>query len=183
MQCEEKSDALLVQETLRSDPETFALLVERYQVRIVRFLAHRTGNLDDARELAQEAFLRAYVALESFDDARKFSTWLYRIAMNLSIDFLRKRHAISVELNPDMVRDPANPLGNVLKDERDRRLWEGLRSLPEEFAHILTLRHDLELSYDEIAALLDLPLGTVKNRIFKARRMLGERLEETHGPL
>lgn len=181
--CEDKSDALLVQETLRGDPENYARLVERYQTRIVRFLAHRTGNLDDARELAQEVFLRAFVALESFDDARKFSTWLYRIAMNLSIDFLRKRHAISVELHPDAVRDPHTPLGNTLREERDRRLWEGLRTLPEEYAHILTLRHDMELSYEEIATLLGLPLGTVKNRIFKARRMLGEKLEEIHGTL
>ncbi|HAR98958.1 MAG TPA: RNA polymerase subunit sigma-24 [Syntrophus sp. (in: bacteria)] len=179
--CEEKPDALLAQETLRGDPDQFAGLVERYQVRIVRFLAHRTGNLDDARELAQEVFLRAYVALESFDQTRQFSTWLYRIAMNLSIDFLRKRHAITVELHPDAARDPHTPLGHVLRMERDRRLWEGLRALPDDHAHILTLRHDLEMSYDEIAALLGLPLGTVKNRIFKARRMLGERLEESHG--
>jgi RNA polymerase sigma-70 factor (ECF subfamily) len=181
MQCEEKSDALLVQETLRSDPETFALLVERYQVRIVRFLAHRTGNLDDARELAQEAFLRAYVALESFDDARKFSTWLYRIAMNLSIDFLRKRHALFTELQPDRLQDPSSPLAELLRDERDRVLWRTLADLPEDYAHILFLRHDLELAYEEIAEMLDLPLGTVKNKIFKARRLLGQRLEETHG--
>jgi RNA polymerase sigma-70 factor (ECF subfamily) len=183
MPCEEKPDALLVQEALRRDPEIFGLLVGRYQTRIVRFLAHRTGNLDDARELAQEVFLRAFVALESFDQTRQFSTWLYRIAMNLSIDFLRKRHAIAVGLNPDLMRDPSTPLGSVLREERDRRLWAGLRALPEEYAHILTLRHDLELSYDEIAALLELPLGTVKNRIFKARRMLGEMLERTHAPL
>jgi RNA polymerase sigma-70 factor (ECF subfamily) len=178
---EEKSDSELVQACLDGDTERYGLLVERYQGRIVKFLAHRIGSYEDAQELAQEVFLKAYVALESYDAAFKFSTWIYRIAMNLSIDFLRKRHALFTELQPDRLQDPSSPLAELLRDERDRVLWRTLADLPEDYAHILFLRHDLELAYEEIAEMLDLPLGTVKNKIFKARRLLGQRLEETHG--
>jgi len=178
---EEKSDSELVQACLDGDAERFCLLVERYQGRIIKFLAHRIGSYEDAQELAQEVFLKAYVALESYDAAFKFSTWIYRIAMNLSIDFLRKRHALFTELQPERLKDPSSPLAELLRDERDRALWRTLADLPEDYAHILFLRHDLELAYEEIAEMLDLPLGTVKNKIFKARRLLGQKLEETHG--
>lgn len=179
--CEEKSDSELVQACLDKDPERFALLVERHQSRIVQFLAHRIGNYEDAQELAQEVFLRAYVALESYDASYKFSTWIYRIAMNLSIDFLRKRRAIFAELVPERLKDPSSPLADILRDERDRILWGTIKELPEDYAHILYLRHDLDLSYEDIAGLLGLPLGTVKNKIFKARRLLGRKLEEMNG--
>ena len=178
---EEKSDSELVQACLDGDPEGYGFLVERYQSRIVKFLAHRIGSYEDAQELAQEVFLKAYVALESYDASYKFSTWIYRIAMNLSIDFLRKRHALFVELMPERLKDPSSPLAELMRDERDRVLWATLKELPEDYAHILYLRHDLELPYEEIADLLELPLGTVKNKIFKARRLLGHRLEELNG--
>ena len=179
--CEEKSDSELVQACLDEDPELYCFLVERYQGRIIKFLAHRIGSFEDAQELAQEVFLKAYVALESYDASYKFSTWIYRIAMNLSIDFLRKKRALFSEIQPESLKDPFTPLGDLLKDERDRALWRTLAELPEDYAHILVLRHDLELSYEEIAGMLGLPLGTVKNKIFKARRLLGQKLEEAYG--
>jgi RNA polymerase sigma-70 factor (ECF subfamily) len=179
--CEEKSDSEVVQACLEDDPEWYGLLVERYQGRIIKFLAHRIGSFEDAQELGQEVFLKAYVALETYDASYKFSTWIYRIAMNLSIDFLRKKHALFSELKPESLKDPGTPLGDLLKNERDGALWRTLAELPEDYAHILVLRHDLELSYEEISNMLDLPLGTVKNKIFKARKLLGRKLEEGYG--
>ncbi|HPR64981.1 MAG TPA: sigma-70 family RNA polymerase sigma factor [Thermoanaerobaculia bacterium] len=173
-------DEDLVRLALEGSPAAFNVLVERYQVRLTRFLMHRVGNPHDAEELAQEAFLKTYMALDRFDPQYRFSTWVYRIAINLSIDHLRKNQAGKMELNPEQP-DPLSDASDLLETkERFHEFMHALRQLPEEFRLLIEMRHFLEMSYNDMAETLDLPLGTVKNRLFRARQALLALVEENH---
>lgn len=171
-------DEELVRQTLRGAPRAFNVLVARYQSRLVRFLSHRVGNLHDAEELTQEVFLRAYMALKRFDPAYRFSTWLYRIAINLSIDFLRKQKVIYGQLNPDTPSSLPNPQVQLRGKEKFETFMEVLQSLPADFRLLIEMRHLLDMTYQEMADTLALPLGTVKNRLFRARQALNGTMEQ-----
>jgi len=125
--------------------------------------------------------LRTYLALNRFDPTYRFSTWLYRIAINLGIDHLRKRHVIHGELNPDHPDGVADPHREVAEKERFRLFMEALEELPEDFRLLIEMRHFLHMSYADMADTLDLPLGTVKNRLFRARQAVSEIMEKSHG--
>ncbi len=141
---------------------------------------------EDARDLAQEAFIRAFKNLKQFDPERKFSSWLFRIAHNLCIDHYRRRKLDTVP----MVRtgggeteeswdlpDPSPDPGATFSDrERSRRLLAAVESLPPGYRVVILLRHQQGLAYEEIAESLELPLGTVKARIHRAHRLLKEKL-------
>jgi RNA polymerase sigma-70 factor, ECF subfamily len=157
--------------------------VERYQARVLRLAAALLKNREDAADIAQESFVRAYANLQSFKGDSRFSTWLYKIVNNLCIDWIRRRRtAQSEELDeggrsqddsiaPGLIsgRLHANPQGQVLRRELAGKLQTALEALPGKHRQILWLREVDGLSYEEISEALDIPKGTVMSRLFHAR--------------
>jgi RNA polymerase sigma-70 factor, ECF subfamily len=181
-------DTDLVGRILAGDEGLFEVLVRRYQTRVVAHVARMVGNRDDALDLAQEIFLKVFQALDRYNAEYKFSTWLFRIAGNAAIDHLRKRRPRTVPLEiPDPesrsgvsaieheshVLDPYGELRNV---QRGEAISRAIAALPPEFRELITLRHFGGLSYEDIARVKNMPLGTVKNKLFRARVVLKERL-------
>ena len=181
-------DPDLVRRILGGDEALFEALVRRYQARVVAHVARMVGSREDALDLAQEIFLKVFGALDRYNPEFKFSTWLFRIAGNAAIDHLRKRRPRTVPLE---IPDPESrsgvsaiehespgldPYGELRNVERGRAISRAIAELPFEFRELITLRHFGGLSYEEIAQLKNMPLGTVKNKLFRARVVLKERL-------
>ena len=174
----------IVNRVISGDTEAFEALVLEHQNKVYSLALRMVGNEEDARDMAQEAFIRAYGSLAGFRGDSKFSVWLYRLTSNICIDFLRsrvKKRTVSMtwagdegedagELEiPDETWSPENQLERSLTRESVRR---GLESLSPQYREILLLREINGLSYAEIAGALSLEEGTVKSRIFRARKKL-----------
>jgi len=178
-------DRDLVLRCLENDQEAYRLLLARYERPVYGLVRRMIPNDEDARDLAQEAFVRAFRSLEQFDPGRKFSSWLFRIAHNLCIDHYRRRKLDTVPLVrstegdeetwdlPDEASDPSEQFSDR---ERSRRLLALVESLPPLYRSVILLRHQQGLSYEEIADTMELPLGTIKARIHRAHRLLKEKL-------
>jgi RNA polymerase sigma-70 factor, ECF subfamily len=178
------ADAQLVRRTLGGDKAAFNELVRRYQ-RCVHSLIYRiVGNEDDAADLVQETFLRAYRALESFRQDASFVTWLYRIASNLSIDLLRSRRSrgtLSLDFELAEGREPAademlSPETSVVRGEVSEIVHRAIMGLPDRYRIVIAMRHLQGLRVHEIAEALQIPVGTVKTHLYRAREMLRQRL-------
>jgi RNA polymerase sigma-70 factor (ECF subfamily) len=182
------TDERLVELALDGDEEAFGLLVRRYQRRLTAFLSQLVGDLELARELSQEAFVRAWSALARFDPKYRFSTWLFRIAHNLGIDQLRRRRLKTVSLYrtdaegdevevvmPDAGKDP---LGHLENHALASELREVIDELRPEYRELVLLRHFAGLSYQDIADFKEMPLGTVKNKLFRAHSVLRKALAD-----
>lgn len=183
------TDEALVAAALAGTMDSFTALVERYQGRLVNYLFRMLRNEEDAHDLAQEVFVKIYGALNRFDDRYRFSTWLFRVAQNAAIDRIRKRRLKVVSLNRPETEEgdggewelPGNdptPYRTLRNSERGQAIQLAIDDLPIEYRELITLRHYGELSYDEIATLKSMPLGTVKNKLFRGRQMLKERLRD-----
>jgi RNA polymerase sigma-70 factor (ECF subfamily) len=183
----ELDDAEIVRRILNGDEDLFALLVNRYRTRLYRFIGRYTNDSEDARDVTQDVFFKVYGALDSFDSKYKFSTWLFRIAGNAAIDHLRRRkiRALPLDLPPDSEgeerrMEPKETRPNPLEDLTRRRLGQALdqaiERLPDDYRELISLRHYGELPYEEIAELKGMPLGTVKNKLFRARQALRDLL-------
>jgi RNA polymerase sigma-70 factor (ECF subfamily) len=186
---EAMTDEQLVEAVLAGDRERFAEIVERYQARLVNYLFRLVRNLDDAHDLAQEVFVRVYQALDRFDPKYRFSTWLFRVAQNAAIDSVRKRrvHLVSMERPEtqdgdggtfEFASDDRGPYGALRNVERGAAIALAIEELPGEYRELIQLRHFAELSYGDIAELKGMPLGTVKNKLFRGRQMLKEKLAD-----
>jgi len=180
------ADEELVGRVLSGREDFFEVLVRRYQSRVVGHVARMVGSREDALDLSQEIFLRVFGALDRYNPSYKFSTWLFRIAGNAAIDHLRKRRPKTIPLeaqdadgrmSPVEYRsldpDPYSDLRNV---ERGSAIAAAIAALPLEFRELITLRHFGGLSYEQIAEVKRMPLGTVKNKLFRARAVLKNRL-------
>ena len=180
------TDEALVQLALDGDKPAFEALVQRYQRRLTAFLSQIVGNFEVARELTQEAFIRAWKALDRFDPKYRFSTWLFRIAHNLGIDHLRRRRLKTIPLTrpdkngdeievvvPDDHKNPLEVLGNT---ELSDSLRIAIDELRDEYRELVLLRHFAGLSYQEIADFKEMHLGTVKNKLFRAHTVLRKEL-------
>jgi RNA polymerase sigma-70 factor (ECF subfamily) len=183
------TDEELIAAALAGDQGRFGDLVERYQGRLVNYLYRLVRDLDEAHELAQEAFLKVYQALDRYNPEYKFSTWLFRVAQNTAIDQIRKRRIRLVSMQRpvdaegearewDLAGDDPGPYRRLRNRERGAAMQEAIDALPWEYRELILLRHFGELSYDEIAGLKKMPLGTVKNKLFRARQMLKGELRE-----
>jgi RNA polymerase sigma-70 factor (ECF subfamily) len=146
-------------------------------------------NKEDVEDLAQEAFIKAFNSLEKFDRQFAFSTWLYKIASNNCIDYLRKKklNTISIDkeidsedddLRFEIPDDEYKPDRAIIEDERKVLLEEAIASLPEKYRMVILMRHRDEKEYEEIAKVLKLPLGTVKAHIFRGRELLNKYLKD-----
>jgi RNA polymerase sigma-70 factor (ECF subfamily) len=186
-------DERLVDETLAGDRDAFGALVLRHQRGLVSYIYRLVGSRDVATDLSQEVFLKVFVSLESFDPRYRFTTWLYRIASNSAIDHLRRKQprmmSLSQPATSDEVAAPPALAGtdpsphDVLRGrELESRIGEAIGELPTAYRQLILLRHRQNCRYDEIARITRLPLGTVKNRIFRAREILRARLADVLGP-
>ena len=178
-----EQEAQIVQRVLQGDVNAFEKLVLEYEKSVYAITQRMTGNAEDAADMTQETFIKAYNSLSSFRGDSKFSVWLYRIATNVCLDFLRSRSrkptvSLSVEDDDgeeveldiaDESQSPERLLERGLTRDAVRR---GLNALSPEYRQILLLREMQGLSYEEIADVLTLEVGTVKSRIFRARKRL-----------
>lgn len=185
---EPPSDGEIVRRILAGEEEQFETLVRRYQIRVQSHVARMVGNRDDALDLSQEIFVKVFQALDRYNPEFKFSTWLFRIAGNAAIDHLRKRRPRTVPLevpdpegggrmsSPEYKTSELDPYALLRNSERGDAIASAIESLPAEFKELIALRHFTGLSYEEIAEVKGMPLGTVKNKLFRARAVLKERL-------
>lgn len=181
------TDEELVAAVLKGDRERFGVLVERYQGRLINYLYRLLRSSDDAHDLAQEVLIKVYQVLDRYDPQYKFSTWLFRIAQNAAIDQIRRRRLklVSLRLEDDegegrdwdLPAPQRGPYGDLRNVERGKAIQLAIDGLPWEYRELILLRHFGELPYDEIARLKQMPLGTVKNKLFRGRQMLKERLQ------
>lgn len=178
-----EQETAVIQSVLDGDVNAFETLVKEYEKNVYNLALRMTGNSEDAADMSQEAFIKAYNSLSSFRGDSKFSVWLYRIVSNVCLDYLRSRtrkptvslstendDGEEVELDiADESQSPELLLDRSLTRDAVRR---GLAALPPDHREILLLREIQGLSYEEIAAALGLEAGTVKSRIFRARKKL-----------
>lgn len=182
------TDEELVALVLAGDRDRYADLVQRYQGRLVNYLYRMLRNRQDCHDVAQEVFIKVYDALDRFDPKYRFSTWVFRIAQNAAIDRIRKRRLRTVSMHRnepgedggdwDLPDDRPSPYNDARNVERAAAIREAIADLPPEYRELIQLRHHGELSYAEIAELKEMPLGTVKNKLFRGRQMLKEELAD-----
>lgn len=176
-------EGALVAATLRGDSEAFAELVRRYD-RPVYHLAYRTlRDAEEARDVAQETFFKAYRSLRTFRPDKKFSTWLFSIAYHASCDRLSRRKRFSSDELQERADAGPGPEHQVIALDEAERLRDAIAALPEKYRAVITLYHLQGRQYEEIAQVLELPMGTVKTHLFRAkeqlRRILGSSMHET----
>ena len=183
----EQHDRQLIQAACRGDAAAFGGLVRKYQDRLCTSLLHICGSVDDAEDVAQEAFVQSYLKLHTFVGDSAFYTWLYRIAVNTAISRRRrKREETSVEssreafgLEPHDEAEQAEE--RLLREERAVQVQQALKRLSDEHRSILVLREIEGCDYDQIAQILNLPVGTVRSRLHRARLQLKEQLDTLLG--
>lgn len=181
-----RTDEALIAGTLGGDQGAYAVLVSRYQGIVFRTVYWLCGDREECDDLVQEVFVRAYFALPTHDLSRPLAPWLLTIARNLCFtNQRRRRHLASPEKSEKQLagaRDSRPSPAAVLEGEELRqRVWHAVDDLPDEYREIVLLRHLSELSYEEISRVTGLPMGTVKSRLNRGRRLLacalaGERI-------
>jgi RNA polymerase sigma-70 factor (ECF subfamily) len=184
------SDLSLVRRVQRGDKGAFDALVLKYQHKLVKLVMRYVRNPAEAEDIAQEAFIKAYRALPQFRGDSAFYTWLYRIAINTAKNAVVSRDRSPIEYDLDRhnsdesyemqgrMKDSETPEGLVLTDEIRSTVNAAIDALPEDLRTAIVLRELEGLSYEEIAATMDCPVGTVRSRIFRAREAIDRRLRE-----
>ena len=167
----EEQDEKLVQRCLEGDRRAFEALVEKYQKIVFNVALRMTRDHADAQDIAQSAFIKAYEKLNTFDPKFKFFSWLYRIVVNESLNFLTQRRKFE-ELDEELVSDDTSPEDVEQENATERKIQDCLMELRVEHRVIVVLKHLQDLSYGEISNILDIPEKTVKSRLFTARAIL-----------
>jgi RNA polymerase sigma-70 factor (ECF subfamily) len=179
----EHHEGQLIQAACRGDAAAFGALVRKYQNRLCASLTHICGSLEEAEDVAQDAFVQAYVKLRSFAGESAFYTWLYRIAVNAAISKRRRRReTASVDVKRsehglEPLDDGERADERLLREERAAAVQRALSRLSAEHRAILVLREIDDRDYEEIADILQLPVGTVRSRLHRARLQLKEQLD------
>ena len=187
-----EQDRATVRRALDGEQRAYAELVEKYQGPLRRHVGKMIRQKKEVDDLVQEAFIKAFGALESYSPTYAFSTWLYKIATNHTIDYLRKKklrtrsidEPISTkdgELEYQIPDTTYRPDRHIVEDQRKTLIQEAIDQLPPKYYRVIVMRHQQEKAYQEIADELDLPLGTVKAHIFRARELLNKYLREKRG--
>jgi RNA polymerase sigma-70 factor (ECF subfamily) len=186
---EREIDQQLVERAQRGDKRAFELLVEKYQRKLARLLSRLIRDPGEVEDVTQEAFIKAYRALPSFRGDSAFYTWLYRIGINTAKNYLvamGRRAPTSTEMEAEeaeghesgeLLRDINTPESLLLTKEIGNTVNSAIEALPEELRSAIQLRELEGMSYEEIAKLMDCPIGTVRSRIFRAREAIAERLK------
>ena len=185
----EEQDLVLVKKTLRGDKKAFEMIVRKYQQPLLNYVGRMVNERELALDFTQDVLVRAYASLRSYRPEYKFSTWLFKIASNLVIDHWRKRKLPAFSLSEPLGQDEDGLTLDIPDDEPAvgrkfelvelrRRIEEALEKLPGPLRELFVWRHVNELSYEEMAEIKGLPLGTIKNRVFQAKEMVRRILEE-----
>ncbi|PJG59660.1 RNA polymerase sigma factor RpoE [Aeromonas cavernicola] len=181
-------DQQLVERVQRGDKNAFNLLVKKYQHKVVNLVAKYVSSPGDVPDVAQEAFIKAYRALPTFRGESAFYTWLYRIAVNTAKNYLtsqgRRPPSSDVEADDaesygggEALQEVSTPENLALTDEIKRTVFAAIEALPEDLRTAIILRELEGLSYEEIADIMDCPVGTVRSRIFRAREAIDKKLQ------
>ncbi len=181
------TDAQLVRRVQKGDKGAFDVLVLKYQHRIVNLIMRYVRDPDQALDITQEAFLKAYRALPRFRGDSAFYTWLYRIAVNTAKNYLaaQRRRPMDIELDlqdPEQfelhakLRETDTPEGNALSQELSETVQRAIEALPEDLRTAIILRELDGMTYEEIAQTMECPVGTVRSRIFRARDAIGKKI-------
>ncbi len=185
-----ETDLLLVQRAQQGDERAFEALVRKYQRKVARLLSRFFRDEAEIEDVAQEAFIKAYRALPSFRGDSAFYTWLFRIAVNTAKNHLQsaqrrlQESSISLSANEDeeggnhedLLADISTPENELISSQIAQIITNAIESLPSDLRMAITLREFEGLSYDEIAEIMDCPIGTVRSRIFRAREVIAERI-------
>lgn len=179
-----EKDLILVERCKAGDQRAYNDLINGYKRQIFSLIYRMVGNAADAEDLAQDTFIKAFRSIRLYDSKYPFHTWLFKIAHNTAIDFLRaNKHAamtIDDSENPIEIEDQGPSLEEKAEHFSQKEVIERqLSSLPPPYREILVLRHQQELSYEEIAQTLEIPIGTVKVRLFRAREIMKDKLVKT----
>ncbi|RPI04537.1 MAG: sigma-70 family RNA polymerase sigma factor [Ignavibacteriae bacterium] len=184
-----KEDSLLIRQAIAGEQNAFRKLRLKYYAPIFKLVSRMIRNREEVEDLTQEAFIKAFTSLDSFNEEYSFSTWLYKIATNNAIDHVRKRKLQTFSINkpieseesdysfelPDTEMEPDQEL---IAAQRKKMLDDAMDSLPAKYRQVILMRHVDEKEYQEIAKTLKLPLGTVKAHIFRARELLYKQLRD-----
>lgn len=175
---------LEIQKALKGDQKAYEVIVNRYKDGLFLMLKKMVYDPIQAEDLVQETFLKAFKALESYNPEHAFSTWLYKIARNNCIDFIRKKKLKTYSMEAPIEgkdgerqreyedTETITPEREIIQKERSNLIQLAIDDLPKKYHEAIVLRHQEDKSYEEIALLLNIPIGTVKARIFRAREML-----------
>ncbi len=183
-----KEDFALVKRAVAGEQKAYEELVTRYRGPLQNVMYRMVRSMEESEDLVQEAFMKAFASLSNFNFEYSFSTWLYKIATNNCIDHLRRKKLQTTSIDapieykdssytfeiPDLTYYPDK---EMMRNERNSLIKRAIDSLPEKYKTVIYLRHSDELSYEEIAEMLKVPIGTVKARIFRAREMLNRFLK------
>lgn len=181
-----EEDRILIIAARNGEPKAFEKLMQRYRKSVYYTLLKMVRNEEDAEDLTQEAFTKAFASIHNFDAKYSFSTWLFRIATNNCIDFIRKKklqtlsiHASNSESGnssgvTDVKDEDMNPNEQMLSDQRKKIVHDAVEKLSPRYKQLIQLRFFQELSYEEIADTLELPLGTVKAQLHRAKDLLNQ---------
>lgn len=185
---QKREDFELIGRAVRGEQKAYKELMNRYRAQIYALMYRMVHSAVEAEDLVQEAFMKAFGSLPNFNYEYAFSTWLYKIATNNCIDHLRKKKLQTFSIDaPVHYKDTTyrveipdfsyHPEKEMMQSERNSLIKIAIEELPEKYKQVIYLRHTDELSYEEIAALLKIPIGTVKARIFRAREILNRFLK------
>ena len=180
-------DSEIIQRALKGDETAYERLMKKYHDAIFNFIFKMVHEREQVEDLTQEAFIKAFSSLSKFNDEYAFSTWLYKIATNNSIDYIRKKKLQAYSINkPIDAKDSEYAFElpdeeyeadqELISGQRAALLREAIAQLPDKYKRVIELRHVQEKSYEEIADMLKLPIGTVKAHIFRARELLYRQL-------
>ncbi len=187
-----EQDREYVEDALAGKQDAYRALMEKYQGPLSRHVGKMVREKKMVDDLVQESFIKAFEALESYSPRYAFSTWLYKIATNHTIDYLRKKKldklsidapvsTMEGEMSYDLPDTTYRPDRHIVADQRHELIQHAIDTLPAKYHRVIVLRHQEERSYQDIADELDLPLGTVKAHIFRARELLNKYLRDKRG--
>ena len=184
-----QTDYELIDKALAGDQSAFEKLMKKYYNMIKNLINRMIQKSDDSEDLAQEAFIKAFNSLDKFDRQFAFSTWLFKIATNNCIDYLRKKKLNTFSIDKDFSSEDEDlrfeiadteslPDRNLIEEQKKKIINEAIDKLPAKYKEVIILRHKTGMEYEEIAEKLDIPLGTVKAHIFRGRELLHKCLKD-----
>lgn len=185
----QEADRILINDALEGDQRAYDVLIKKYRGSVYNLVYRMIENRQEAEDIVQETFIKAFNALKTFNEEFAFSTWLFKIATNNCIDTLRKRKLQTYsldtpvqtkdgEVSRDFADERYSPEQSTISSESTSIILDSVESLPKKYQLVINMRHKEDRSYEEISELLEIPIGTVKARIFRAREILKRKLKE-----
>lgn len=182
-----REDSRLIREAIQGKQSAYERLMKKYHDQIANLIYRIIHHREQVEDLTQEVFIKAFASLQSFNDEYAFTTWLYKIATNSSIDYIRKKKLSTFSIDKPISMEESDatyelpdsryePDKHIIQKQRATLIQEAIDKLPEKYRRVIMMRHTNELDYSEIAKILKLPIGTVKAHIFRARELLNKYL-------